>query len=149
MRLVWIVCILVVVDDLNNYWNNSKKNTWNVQSFRENTSFWSYTSRENRKFALHLINSHFVLSVDSSPMLNSRLSDWDQHFPGWSGWTPDSPATHTARFEPFTATIRTKNTKQQIAVKNFIFFAFVLCTYTVDCECNTTDLWQTDFVLCS
>lgn len=97
---------------------HSKKN-WN-----KNT----YIRFEKRKFAPHRISSHLVLSVTSSPTWNSLFSDCDQHFPGCSGWTPDSPAIHTARSAHSNDEIHNKlmNAKQ-----NFIFYVLIFTVTTL------------------
>lgn len=93
----------------------------------------SYTRLLNLKLAPHFSNSQLVLSANSSPTLNSRFRDWDQHLPGWSGCTPDSPAIQTARSTLPIAEITTQNIKANNAKSSFILFICV----TVDGFVNT------------
>lgn len=104
---------------------------------------WTYTLFENRNFAPHLISSHFDWSVNSSPTASSRFNDCDQHFPGWSEWTPDSPAIHTTRSAHFESEIR-----QNIANENSTTESFMSSCYLDGDEINILEnLNLTTFIL--
>lgn len=121
------------------------KNQWIQSKFHVFfISTQTYTLFKNLKFAPHRISSQLVLSLNSSPTLNSLFNADDQHFPGYSGWIPDSPAIHTARSahsndEMSAIEINTNNTKQ-----SFIFCVLVFTTTGL-----ILTLWrQSDCALC-